>query len=165
MPRVAVGAEFDLQYLEEIIAMKPLIAMFACALTWATYAAPSDDARALFDRYVQLERQFDPAVADLYADDALIKNTRRYPNGQVREATMPAPRYKGLIRQAMPTAKARSDTSSYTEVRFTEERTGVRITATRFSHLKQYSSPLSLFVAPDASGRWLIREELSESQP
>jgi len=78
---------------------------------------------------------------------------------------MPAPQYKALIRQAMPLAKVRGDTSSYSEVTFTEEGSGVRIRALRFSNLKKYSSPLSLLVAPDRSGRWLIREELSESQP
>jgi hypothetical protein len=36
-------------------------------------AAPTDMARALFDRYVELEHAFDPTVADLYADDALIE--------------------------------------------------------------------------------------------
>jgi hypothetical protein len=135
--------------------------VYACA----TVAAPLDDAKVLFDRYVQLELEFDPALADLYSDDAVIKNTRRYPNGQVRELTIPAPQYRGLIRSAAPLAKARGDTSSYSDVTFAEEQAGVRITATRFSHLKQYASPLSLFVAPNASGFWLIREELSESQP
>jgi hypothetical protein len=140
-----------------------LLATLVCA--GVVCAAPLDDARELFDRYVQLERQFDPAVAELYADDAVIKNTRRYPNGEVRELTFPAPQYKRLVRQAMPVAKARGDTSSYSDVTYSAERTGVRITATRFSHLKQYSSPFSMLVAPNASGLWLIREELSESRP
>jgi hypothetical protein len=108
---------------------------------------------------------FDPGIADLYADDALIKNTRTYPNGQVRELTMPALQYKMLIRQAMPLAKAKGDTNSYSEVTFDQEGSGVRVRATRFSNLKKYSSPISLLLAPDNSGRWLIREEISESQP
>jgi hypothetical protein len=35
----------------------------------------------------------------------------------------------------------------------------------RFSQLKQYNSPISLLIAPDKNGKWLIREALSESQP
>jgi hypothetical protein len=131
----------------------------------AAQAQAADDAKALFDRYVQLEHAFDPAVADLYADDAVIKNKRTYPDGQVRELAFPAAQYKALIRRAMPLAKARGDTSSYSDITFRDEGSGVRIRATRFSNLKKYSSPLSLLVAPGAGGKWLIREELSESQP
>jgi hypothetical protein len=124
-----------------------------------------DGAKALFERYVQLEKTFDAAAADLYADDAIIRNKRTYPNGQVRELTFPAVQYKSLIRQAMPIAKARGDTNSYSDITYTREGSGVRIRATRFSNLKKYSSPISLLVTPGSDGRWLIREELSESQP
>ena len=131
----------------------------------AAFAAPIDEARALFDRYVQLEHAFDPSVAELYAEDALIRNKRTYPTGQVRELSIPAPQYKALIRQAMPLARVRGDMSSYSEVTFAMEGAGVRIHATRFSNLKKYASHLSLLVAPNEVGQWFIREELSESQP
>src|SRR5690349_12995104 len=128
--------------------MKRLVVAFAFAIAGFAPMVPAvaqgmDDAKSLFDSYVQRERGFDPAVADLYADDAVIRNRRRYPDGQVRELTLPAHQYKALIRQVMPTAKARGDTNSYSAVTFTNEGPGVRIRATRFSHLKKYSSPLS----------------------
>jgi hypothetical protein len=141
--------------------------LFVCIVLVGVVIAGTaeDEARALFNRYVQLEHAFDPAAADLYAEDALIKNKRTYPHGQVRELTLPVDKYKALIRQSMPLAKLRGDTNSYSDVSFTKEGEGVRIKATRFSNLKKYSSPISLLVAPDSSGMWLIREELSESQP
>jgi len=148
--------------------MKRLVStMFCVLLVWAasSSAAPLDDAKALFEQFVQLEHAFDPAAADLYADDALIKNKRTYPTGQVRELTMPASKYKTLIRQAMPLAKLRGDTNSYSEISYANEGSMVRIRATRFSNLKNYASPISLLVSPDDNGRWLIREELSESRP
>jgi hypothetical protein len=114
---------------------------------------------------VALEKAFDPAAADLYADEAVIQNKRKYPDGQVKTMSMPAPRYKALIRSAMPAAKARNDRSTYSDVRYSAEGAGVRITAQRFSELKKYTSPLSMLVKPDARGAWLIYEELSESQP
>jgi hypothetical protein len=135
------------------------------ALFSTAFAESIAEAQAIFDRYIQLEQDFDPAAADLYADDAVIKNKRTYPDGQVKELTMPADRYKALIRQAMPLAKARGDTNSYSGVTFTKEGVGVRIRAMRFSNLKKYSSPISLLVAPDGKGKWLIHEELSESKP
>lgn len=141
--------------------------MFCVMLLWAasSSAASIDDAKALFEQYVQLEHAFDPAAADLYADDAVIKNKRTYPTGQVRELTMPASKYKTLIRQAMPLAKLRGDTNSYSDISYANEGAMVRIRATRFSNLKHYASPISLLVSPDEKGRWLIREELSESRP
>ena len=147
----------------KVISVALFLVFVACV--GASAAVPVDNARALFERYVQLEHAFDPAVADLYADDAIIKNKRTYPNGQVRELTMPAPQYKGLIKASMPVAKLKGDTISYSDVTFKEEGSGVRILAARFSNLKKYSSPISLLVAPNGSGQWLIREELSESQP
>lgn len=148
--------------------MKRLVStMFCIVLLWAasSAAAPLDDAKALFEQYVQLEHAFDPAAADLYADDALIKNKRTYPTGQVRELTMPASTYKTLIRQAMPLAKLRGDTNTYSDISYAQEGAMVRIRATRFSNLKNYASPISLLVSPGDNGRWLIREELSESRP
>jgi hypothetical protein len=122
-------------------------------------------ARELFGRYVALERGFDPALAQLYAEDAVIRNRRTYPSGEVRERTLTAAQLRQLIRLAMPIAKARGDSNSYSDCGYAAEARGVRITCQRFSRLKQYSSPLSLLVAPTAQRQWLIVEDLSESRP
>ena len=122
-------------------------------------------ARTLFSKYVTLEHAFDPAVADLYSDDALIRNKRTYPTGQVRELTFPAPQYKELLRKTMPLARARGDTSEYSSCTYKAEDRGVRIACQRYSNLKNYTSPISLLVSPGREGGWFIVEELSESQP
>lgn len=122
-------------------------------------------AKELFERYVRLEQTFDSTAADLYSDEAVIRNKRTYPTGQIRELTMPAPKYKELIRAAMPLAKQRGDTNTYTDVTYTLEGNGVRIDADRYSDLKKYHSPISLLVKPSDSGVLLIYEEISESQP
>lgn len=75
--------------------------------------SPVEEATAFFRRVVDLEQAYDARVADLYADDAVIRNRRHYPTGEVRELTFPAPKYKALIRQAMPLAKGRGDRSTY----------------------------------------------------
>ncbi|MFL6234485.1 MAG: hypothetical protein ACJ76N_15235 [Thermoanaerobaculia bacterium] len=147
-----------------------LISLLWVAWSFAPPAAQKetemlDRARQLFGRYVSLEETFDPAAADLYADAALIKNKRTYPTGEVREITFPAPKYKELIRQAMPLAKARGDRNRYSEVSYSVEGEHVRIHATRYSVLKEYSSPISLLVGPGTAGQWLIYEELTESKP
>jgi hypothetical protein len=131
----------------------------------SAYATSIDDAKKCFARYVSLETTFDPTAADLYADDAKIQNTRIYPTGKKRVLTMPAKAYKQLIRQVMPLAKERGDTNSYSEIKFAQEGDKVRATATRYSNLKKYSSPISLLFGTNKNGECLIYEELSESKP
>ena len=140
-----------------------VIGMMFTALAWGQSA--TDAAKQLFDQYVALGHAYDPGVADLYADDALIRNKRTYPTGEVREMTVPAAKYKTLIRQVMPLARARGDRSTYSDVSYTPEGGRVRIKASRFSELKNYTSPLSVLVGPSPGGKWLIYEELSESRP
>jgi hypothetical protein len=140
-----------------------LIAVAAVLVTWNALAGPAtDEAKKIFDRYVALERNFDPAVADLYSDDAILKNIRRYPDGTSRTLTLPASKFKQLVKEAMAAAKKLGDTNKYSEVTYKEEDGKVRITATRSSDLKKTSSPMSLVVTKRGD-KWLIVEELSES--
>jgi hypothetical protein len=148
--------------MQRVLAALAVAFLFVAGGAWA---GPVDEAKLLFERYVALWQAFAPEVSDLYADDALIRNKRTYPTGQVRELTLPAAQYKALIRQAMPMARSRGDRSSYSDMTFEPEGPGVRVRGTRLSHLKQYASPISLLLAPGADGQWLIREELSESRP
>ncbi len=141
-----------------------LLGVVLAGTAWAQ--SPSvDAAKQLFEQYVTLGHAFDPGVAELYADDALIRNKRTYPTGEVREMTMPAPNYKAVIRKVMPLAQARGDRSTYSDVSYTPEGDRVRIRASRFSELKSYASPISLLVGPGEGGPWLIYEEITESRP
>ena len=122
-------------------------------------------AKKLFAEYVTKYHAFDQTVADLYSERAIVQNRRTYPDGTVRELTLPAPQYKQLVRASMPLARSRDDRSPYNNPVFTEEANGVRISISRFSALKNYTSPLSLLVGPDESGKWLVLEEKSASIP
>ena len=124
-----------------------------------------EKAKELFENYVRLEHEFDPAVADLYSDEAVIRNKRKYPTGETRELAIPAKEYKPMVRMSMPIAKLRGDTCKYTDISYSAEGDGVRIKADRYSELKKYNSLISILVKPDSAGVWLIYEELGESQP
>ena len=144
-------------------------ALSACVAATPAYgpqaSTPVEQAKTFFARFVQMERAHDPAVADMYADDAVIRTKRTYPSGEVRELTIPTPQYKQLIRRAIPLARTRGDRSRYTQCVYEPEAVGVRITCSRFSELKQYTSPYGLLVGPGRAGRWQILEEVSESRP
>jgi hypothetical protein len=121
-------------------------------------------AKTFFQHYVELEHAFDPSIADLYADQATIKNTRYMPDGKVVPATVPVMKYKQILRDYMKNkARQIGDVSNYTNDTYSVEGGKVRIKVTRYSSIEKVSSPVSMLVGPDATGKWLIYEELSES--
>ncbi len=138
-----------------------LLLASACAIA----SEASSAGKRVFAQYQMLERTFSPAAADLYCDTALIRNTRRYPDGNTRTLQFPADKYKALVRAAMPLARARGDLNTYSATTFKSEGANVRITTTRYSLLKKYSSPMSLLVGPCKQGPWAVLEEISESRP
>jgi hypothetical protein len=146
------------------------VGVLMTGLTFSALAAiaQSDSAtgaaRELFNRYVDYEHAFDVAQCDLYAPDAVIKNVRIYPGGQQQVLSFKGAEYKRLLRAALPIAKAKNDFNQYSQVTYSREGSGVRIKCTRFSQLKQYSSPLEMYVAPVGS-TWQILSETSQSKP
>ena len=120
-------------------------------------------AKAFFARYVQLEHAYDPALAGLYADNAVLINKRIYPDGKVNPVRIPASTYKHLIQTSIADPKQRGNINTYSNESYTVEGDKVRIKATAYRVLKKYSSPLSQLVGPDAKGNWVIYEETSES--
>ncbi len=125
---------------------------------------PPAPAKALFERYVALDLAFDPAIADLYSDEAKIEITRIAPDGEKRTAVIPARKYKDQIRVAMPMAKITGEKSSYDEVKYAAEGERVRITCQRSSGPPETAGALSLLVGTGPEGGWLIYEELAESK-
>ena len=149
------------------IVHNPLAAIAAgltiAALAWAQDSG-IDAAKQLFAQYVALERAYDPSVADLYADDALIKTRRKPPMGDPVDVIVPAPKYKTQLRELASVAKVRGDRNTYSAVTYSPEGELVRINASRFSGSRKQASPFRLLVGPSPGGQWLIYEELSESQ-
>ena len=131
----------------------------------AEAADPTTEAKQVFASFVERVNSFDPAVADLYAEDARIENTRKYPDGTKKTAIVPAPQYKSMLRSAMPTAKHRRDTSDFLAVEYKATGDKIRITATRLSSATGEATPLSLVVGAGSDGKWMILEEQSESRP
>ena len=131
----------------------------------AMAADPTEEAKQLFSTYVARVNAFDPAVADLYADDAKIENTRKYPDGTTKTAVVPAPKYKAILRDAMPAAKQNNDKSQFFTVDYKPVGEKVRIETTRLTTVKVEATPLTLIVGPGAGGKWMILEEHTESRP
>ena len=113
-------------------------------------------AKQLFERFMKLESNSDPAVADLYSDRAKILNSVRYEDGMSRIWEAPAPAYKEAIRKKMAAPAKREDRNTYTNLEYTVEGTNVRINAICLSRANQASNPTSFLVGPDDNGKWVI---------
>lgn len=121
------------------------------------------EAKKFFERYVALSNSFDPAIVDLYSDNADIQSTRYYVGGKSRTLRLPASEYKKMILAVLPTAKAAKDTDSYSKTTYSLESKGVKITTLRHSNLKNYDSWFVLFVRKEG-GVMKIYQELSQTR-
>lgn len=123
------------------------------------------EAKEFFNRCVALEQSFEPAMIELMSDKAKVENIRIYPTGKKRKMTLTGAQYKELVRKVLPLAKLRGDNNRYFNMTYTLEGNNVRIKGTRHSNLKNYDSPISVLIAKDKKGKWLIIEHLSQSRP
>ena len=122
------------------------------------------EAQAFFEQYQYLERSFDPDLASLYADNAVIWVTRIYSNNVVRQLKIPGDVYRLSLRDSMTEAAKHGDYNEFTDVRFTPVATGVRIRATRHNVWRDYLSAYEALIEPDAAGDWHIVEERFETR-
>jgi hypothetical protein len=137
----------------------------AAAETEATGAARKSG-EALFNRYIDLEHAFDPALVDLYANEARIERRIIVPRRPTTVRKWSGTEYKELLRRALAKAKEkRQDLNYYSAVTYLREGSRVRIKAMRYAELQKSVSPVELLVGPDAAGSWRIFEEVSESHP
>ena len=124
---------------------------------------PLNAAKAVYDRYVQHVCNFDAGLAELYAEEALIRMTRNYPDGTSQTKTVPSGRHKQFVRTILPIAKQRGDTCRFSEAEY--EQVGkdqVRIKVKQYSDLGKYWSDVSLMVVK-VGDKWLITEDLTIS--
>lgn len=121
-------------------------------------------ARSFFDQWADLQRDFDPALLDLYADNAVVKTAQTSADGEVKNVELPIAEYRKLALVALPLAKANADSSTYSNVKVVENQGRAKVSGTRTSSLKKSSAPFHVMLKPAGKG-WRIVEEWSETQP
>jgi len=141
--------------------------LIAALLLWAGPARADDAAEVLtlFKEYMARSDRFDPSLADLYADDAVVRSKRVLPGGRTEMISFSGAQWKALIRQAMSLAKERGDRNTFRNIAVRPSGTDVIVTAERYSHLKSYASPLAQFWRKDQNGTWRVGAELTETRP
>lgn len=141
-----------------------VVAMFVMLMPQTTSAVESVE--NLFEKYIQLNENFDPSVAELYSDDAKIHMYRRYPHGIERAMEFSGAKWKQLLIKTMPLAKAQNDKSVFSKITITNYGNSYKIKANRYSNRKCYTDTgYYMMVAPTDVGRLQITEEYIETQP
>jgi hypothetical protein len=127
---------------------------------------PVAQARQFFEQLVDMERRYDPAVAELYADSARIAKHRRLADGSIQYGSMTGAEHKPMLRRWMPGAAEREAHNEYSDVRYKDLGNGfVQITMRQRQLPKDFRTDLELVVGPGPSGQWLIWEDISEAPP
>ena len=118
-------------------------------------------AEECMELHFQLADEFNPLMANLYSDYALIQNTVINSDGSQKTRVIPAPYYKSILSNAMQMAKDMGDTYTYSDLEFKMEGKRVRVTYVRHSHLRDYSSPVSMLMGIEDDEAGIVYEELS----
>ncbi len=104
-------------------------------------AGAKREVKEAFMDWTALSASFDPALGDLYRDDARIQVTRQRADGELQSMVLPGGELKGMLGALLDEARAMGDVDTFTGVRITREGEDWRVTATRTNHLKCYEDP------------------------
>lgn len=101
-------------------------------------AKDADDAsaKAFFETYQTLFKNFDEKVVALYDESAEITMTRTYANQPKRELRLTGAQWRPLLAAALPTAKSRNDVSTFSNVVITVDGDLATIKADRYAPIK-----------------------------
>ncbi len=117
-----------------------------------------------FQKHTELSRQFDTSLADYYSDEAYIQNTLVLDSGEQKHRVMPSLIYKSMIHQFMALAKDMGDTYDISNVEYFLENNRATVTYVRYSHLKDFSSPVKVVFGLTGGDEGIIFEEYSLSK-
>jgi hypothetical protein len=136
-------------------------ALFAAAQAQERPDASLERARQVIESYVNLERAYDPRLADLYADEAVIKSNQSGPNGESQWVTAQGWQYKKMVRDAMPKFRSMGFKASYSGARYELSGKNVRVSAVQYIDKSRSSNPIQWTIGPGRRSQWLILEEVS----
>lgn len=141
-----------------------LVSFLFCQQSLAQDASVAE-AQKLFKQFVEMERTYDPAQAELYSPEAIIKDTRLYNDGQNKTLSWTGESYRPIVRAQMQLARARGEQFNYSQTSFSREGAAVRIKSQRAQLSKKFNSPFEMLVSANKAGVWKITEESFQSQP
>lgn len=117
-----------------------------------------------FNKYDALNKAYDPALADLYTDDAKIYTIVQNPDDTEVQATLNGKKLKSLMDVGLKYAKSVGEADQYSNIRLENVASDtVKISADRYSLYKcQTDKSYYMIVKKDQQGVLKIIEELSK---
>jgi len=121
------------------------------------------DAKAFFETFAKLIREFRPELATLYSPSAQVCTFRQ-------ETNKPAPtkicvegaKWSSMMAQTMPLSKVRGEVIEFTGIKVEPQpHETVKVTATRINRSNGFSAPFQMYIQRGTDGKWLIVRELS----
>ena len=148
------------------IAMRRAFLLTAVLLAGCSSApdTPEEHAHTLFDRYVELEKKFDPAILDLYADGGRIEKYIITRTGQrVSMGSVPLATWKQSSAEIMVGAEERGARNTYSDVTYEPDGDFVRIRMNRLQEPPGVTLAQEFLVGPGPGGQWLIWNEVAQA--
>lgn len=113
-----------------------------------------------FEDYAQRSAEFDPSVAELYADSAILQGTQLMKDGSTKQVRMTGAQYKAMIPLINEQAKSLNDYSEYKDFEIEHiDEDEARILALRYSHYKCYEDHNYAMTVRKMEDQWRIVEE------
>ena len=139
-------------------------ALLIIILSSATHAADKSDYLNFFEKYQALGNSFDPAIGDLYSDEAKITAIRKMPDGIEQTLKIEGGKWKQILVDSMELGKKRGDKSEFSKINISVETNRAKITANRYATVKCFNdSSYYMIIENTAHNELRIVEEFMES--
>ena len=136
-----------------------LAGLLVCAMATPAWADPVEEAKRLFEQYIELEKNGDPSLMNLYSETASIKIYKAHKDGSRIRESVPLEQYKEMLRSKL----AASQHYVYSEISYSIFENTVKIKAKRIKPNagkkdEAYSHLMTVEPAGEA-GDWCITKE------
>lgn len=128
------------------------------------FAGEKEDALKFFNSFVNASNSYNPALLNMYDDNARIIRQIIKPNGEIANAYFGAKDYRNQMKLSSKLAKIRNYKNYYSNMEVTKVPNGYKITAMRKPSTSDYKLKAYSIVQKQPDGKWLIVEEMMQTK-
>jgi len=158
-----------MKIISKIALLACLLSLVACASTNQKSAvdqtsSADQEYMDFFKEYESRGHAFDASVADMYSDEAVVRATRKLPDGVEQTTKIEGHKWKEMIVSTMEISKQRGDKSDFSNISVSMDGDVAKIKASRYSSTKCFmDEKYYMRVEKQSDGTLKIIEEYVES--
>lgn len=122
-----------------------------------------NNAKMFIGKFLELSHNYDPALIDMYSDNANIVRKVIHEDGKVEKVIIPTDLYKKSLLFFRLPAKLQGYRNEFINFSYVMEGKNVRATGLRKSNNTNIV-PISFLLGKDSSGKFRILEEITETK-